>query len=184
MEQNIKINYTEAAKQKIDELNKKYIQDLEYFLKETKYVPGEDFIEVTASDINELAKYIKIIYPRTKVFEIRNFVLKTYFVLGILTIFCGLFYSEIQNIILYRPIQAVITLTGVITTVVAFLILQSFKRKEVRMEEDELRREIVLSKFCDLKKIEPIEFGEEFHDKEFHIKELKKKLGLEDKKML
>ena len=102
MEQNIKINYTEAAKQKIDELNKKYIQDLEYFLKETKYVPGEDFIEVTASDINELAKYIKIIYPRTKVFEIRNFLLKTYFVLGILTIFCGLFYSEIQNIILYK----------------------------------------------------------------------------------
>ena len=63
IETNKKIIFTDSAKMRLEKLHIDIDAQIETYLKDRKNVPGDDFIEITASDIDELSYRLKIIRP-------------------------------------------------------------------------------------------------------------------------
>lgn len=133
MEKGIQLKYTNAAKERLVTLQIEHVKEIESLIKETKYVPGESFIEVTASDIEDAASYIKIINPRR--IESRYFIMNAYLIIGIATMLIGLFYDKVHHIIIYNPIQGMIILIGAVMILVSFLWRRLIEIREKRYKE-------------------------------------------------
>ncbi len=90
-----KIIYTETAKERLSNLHSEVDAKIEVYLQEKKYVPGDDFIEITASDIDSVSEKIRIIRP-TSVSSMRKFIPIVYSIFGVMSIFYGGFLRKIS----------------------------------------------------------------------------------------
>jgi len=112
------IIYTETANKKLDELQSRYREEMERILLSKNLIPGDDFVEITASDIDEVSKYFKFVRP---VRNSRYLILIIYFILGLIATIGGLFYDDFRHIIENRPMQAMIILFGLIMMIASFV---------------------------------------------------------------
>lgn len=133
-----KIKYTDTANKKLDELQLRYREELERILVSKKLIPGDDFVEVTASDIDEASRYFKFVRP------VRNsskyLVLIVYFVFGLIATFVGLFYEDFRYIMENRPTQAMIILVGLTMMIVSFIGYFYFRQRDRQRESFEKYR--------------------------------------------
>jgi hypothetical protein len=141
-----KIKYTETASNKLDELQLRYKEELENILISKKLIPGDDFVEVTASDIDEVSKYFKYIRP------VRNtskyLLLIIYFAIGLISTVMGLFYDDLRYIIENRPTQAMIILVGLTFMLVSFVSFFFFRIRDNQRESfDKHKRDIEFIEF-------------------------------------
>lgn len=136
-----KIKYTDTAKRKLEDLQNNYREELERILLSKKLMPGDDFIEVTASDIDEVSKYFKFIRPINN--SSKYLILIVYFIMGLIATFIGLFYDDFRHIMENRPTQAMILLVGLTMMLVSFVGYLFFRLKEKQRESfDKYRNEI------------------------------------------
>jgi len=126
----VSIHYTPEAKERIESFNRSMIKQIERLIKERKYVPGDEIIEITGSDILFATKYIKIIKPKQK--ELRYFVIYLYFITGIVTLFVGLFYQQLMELFFNSRTQAMLIIIGLAMTLLSFLLLRFTELKERR----------------------------------------------------
>ena len=89
MEKEYKIHYTDAANERLESLKSEYRDMLEDIVKERKHVPGDKFVEITASDLEQASQYLKVIAPRKS--ESLRLVLVLYSLMGIAMIIAGFF---------------------------------------------------------------------------------------------
>jgi len=77
------IRYTEPAQEAIERAQWKNKEKLESIMRDQKYVPGEDYVEITASDVERATNQIHLVSKRN--INYRELILKLYMVFGILT---------------------------------------------------------------------------------------------------
>ena len=112
MEKEYKVHYTDAANERLESLKCEYMNILKEIIKDRKYVPGDNFVEITASDLEQASQYLKVIAPR-KSGSLR-LVLVLYAFMGIVMIIAGLFYPLIAEMIRESPERLILTFGGFI----------------------------------------------------------------------
>lgn len=121
--------YTDAAKKRLEELHAEVKQDIEKAIqeraRERKYVPGDDRIEVTASDIEGLANAMRLEFldrHRYRRFLLLKRIASLYALFGVLAILGGLFYPTLRDLSQENPFQLAIIFAGVLLVLMSYLI--------------------------------------------------------------
>jgi hypothetical protein len=140
-----KITYTESAKECIEKLKENYIKEIESLIIERKNLPGEDVIEITASDVNEASRSLLLI-KRFKQRETYSLIIYLYFIFGIILTVIGIFSDSIKNILAKNPTRGTFLVIGIFTVSLSFIVMQFLKRKDQilkrRIESDILKHNI------------------------------------------
>jgi len=147
IETNKKIIFTDSAKMRLERLHIDIDAQIEAYLKDRKNVPGDDFIEITASDIDELSYRLRIIKPtRTNT---KHLILFVYAVIGMISTIIGLFYTQIKIIIFEDKVRLMFIVFGLSLMAIAFVMSYLFKLKERKENEllDYEREKMKLNEF-------------------------------------
>jgi hypothetical protein len=93
-----RLEYTEAGQRRLDQLKSELQQRVESALRDRKFVPGDEVIEVTASDLEELARLMSVTFDARASQNdlIRRSVLTTYSFLGAAMVGVGIFYEDFR----------------------------------------------------------------------------------------
>lgn len=128
----MKIIYTESALIELEEFQEQRKSELERYLKNRKYVFGDETIEITASDIREASKQFKIAELTKSKLPMTSMVLKLYMVFGIGLTIVGLFYPQIKQMIDENPNQLLLIASGLILSLLSFFGSYYFKARQDR----------------------------------------------------
>ncbi|HVW13510.1 MAG TPA: hypothetical protein VHB54_06815 [Mucilaginibacter sp.] len=128
-----KIIFTESAKERLEKLHQDINVQIEDYLRDRKNVPGDDFIEVTASDIDYLSYRIKIIRPANT--YMRSLVLYGYAIFGVVLTIIGLYYDTLKKIFIEDQTRLYLIVIGFSTVIMTLLLFYMFKLKEKREKE-------------------------------------------------
>lgn len=137
-----KIIYTESAKERLEKLHFEVNKEIEDFLQERKYIPGEDFIEITALDIDEVSKRFRIVRNSPSRY-MRSLIPALYSVVGTALVVVGLFYEDIITLIKDNPLRLMLIGTGFVMVGMSWLYLYLIR---IRDRKNELEKEILLEK--------------------------------------
>ncbi len=153
MEKNI--NYTDMAVQKLDNAIAKLRKDIEKDIVKSKNYPGEDVIEITASDIEDAFDRIVITSSNHKYHKIR----RVYKVLALLYMILGCTliayvidpdviirgFIQLHERIVMNPLLGVVIIATAATVGVFFLEMVKLDRSEqaFRQTKDELQTRIL-----------------------------------------
>ena len=148
IETNKKIIFTDSAKMRLEKLHIDIDAQIETYLKDRKNVPGDDFIEITASDIDELSYRLRIIRPTRT--NSRQLILYVYAIMGMISTIIGLFYTQIKTIIFEDKERLIFILGGLLFTTTALVMSYMYKLKE-RKEQDILDYEREKMKYNEFK---------------------------------
>lgn len=135
----MKIVYTESALIELEKFQEKRKEELEVFLKNRKYVFGDEVLEITASDIRDAERNFKASDISRSKLPVTNMILKLYMIMGIMMVLIGLFYSQLRQLIEGNPIQLTLILGGVVLSLVSFFGSYYFRMREIRRAEFERR---------------------------------------------
>ncbi len=133
MKKEIELRYTDTARERLEVLKESYVKEIERWIREKKYVPGETLVEVTLSDIETAANHVKIIAPRRP--RIQYFIIYSYLIAGITTMLIGLFYGEFMRLFSERPLEGVLVMAGAAVTLVALILLLLARVREGHYQE-------------------------------------------------
>jgi hypothetical protein len=144
-----RIAYTQAGEDRLAKLHRAIGNQIEQALRERKFVPGDEQIEITGSDVDELARSMRVDFfsrfDQRRMF--RRVVIGFYFLLGILTTIAGLFYHYFLDLI-KNPTQLFLVGAGVLMSLGSFLLWTINERHLVhllstkrRLEEDKGNQE-------------------------------------------
>ena len=120
------IVYTEPARERLEAFRRRLDAEFEDVLRQRRSIPGDDQIEVTASDIEALARSWQWRHGTHGVWRraVRSLILRAYTLLGVVMAAAGLLYPYRERL-LADPIPAWLVATGLGTAAIGYL-LQSF----------------------------------------------------------
>ena len=122
------IRYTEPAQEAIERAQKKYKEELESIIRDQKYVPGDDFVEITASDVERATNQVRFVSKGKS--ESHELILEVYMVLGVFTVALGLFYEQIRFMVQNSPARFMLVVAGATMIAVSALSRWYFKRRQ------------------------------------------------------
>jgi uncharacterized membrane protein len=135
----MKIIYTESAMEELERFQKQRKDELELFLKNKKYIFGDDIVEITASDIREADNFFKVVeFSKTKL-PLTNMLLKVYLIGGFAMVILGLFYPTIMQMLDRNPTQLALVIGGLTLSLVSFFGIYYLRFREERYIELEKR---------------------------------------------
>lgn len=135
----MKIVYTESALSELEKFQDQQKAELESFLKEKKFVFGDDILEVTASDVREASRHFRVTRYSSSPIPITSMLLRAYMVLGVVMAVAGIFYNDIIAMLEGNPMQLALVLSGLAVTVISFVGSYYFRMREARRYELEKR---------------------------------------------
>ncbi|OFY51035.1 MAG: hypothetical protein A2W85_05370 [Bacteroidetes bacterium GWF2_41_31] len=150
------ISYTNSATSKMEKVISGLRKKIEDDIVESKNFPGEEIIEITASDIENTFNRVRIIKRYSKKsFNNRliTLLLPIYFLSGILLMLFGVYYKEIKDFIENDREQLAFVLSGFILSLTAGAIY--FLRK---FRENERRKEIIEKNYENSNRFKPESF--------------------------
>jgi hypothetical protein len=159
------IIYTDSASKKLDSILNNFKQRLTDDIQESKNYPGEELIEITASDIEEIYERVTIRSRRSKngtKSSMIRLILPIYFIAGIALVLYGFFSEQIQQLINNDRNSIIYILTGFIisltTGTMYYLIKQreSERKRDLYREKFDIERELLEREISKIK-IEKIE---------------------------
>ncbi|UAB68707.1 hypothetical protein INR79_09090 [Vibrio sp. SCSIO 43132] len=96
----MKVIYTESGSQALENYQSLRKRELEEFLQKEKYVFGDEFVEITATDIKNAEKEITYVKSsRRSSLPMTATLLKVYMFLGLVMVTYGVFYDQIMEFI-------------------------------------------------------------------------------------
>ncbi len=109
------LQYTAAGRDRMERFLDDLRDQAERAMREKKFVPGETTVEITASDIEELTRSMRVTFldRHEQRYLMRRVIVDLYLALGFLTVLWGVFYTEVRNLFA-NPVQSVLLLTGVV----------------------------------------------------------------------
>lgn len=116
----MKIVYTESALDELDRFQRQRKEDLESLLKNTKYVFGDDVLEITASDIREAEACFRVSSESPSILTFSSMMLKLYTVAGMILASVGVFYPQLMRMSSENPSQLMLILGGLLLSSVSF----------------------------------------------------------------
>lgn len=139
------IIYTVSAKVCLEKLKENYSKEIERLIVEKKNIPGEEIIEITASDINEASENILVV-KRYRKKELYRLIIYFYFMLGIIAALIGIFFDDFRKVFYGSPIRSLYVVVGFLMIFISFAMLQFIKRKDTllkrRIENEMLERNV------------------------------------------
>jgi len=117
-----KLIYTDTAKKKIEELKEEYVNKLEEIIEEKKFVPGDELLEISGSDLEYAKNQIKIISHKKNTFQ--TAIVISYLIIGLILIFISIFYNKFFIIFrefLNNPTRLLIGVMGLTMTFVSLI---------------------------------------------------------------
>lgn len=115
-----KIIITEKAQEALSVVMREKTKEFVNMVSSYKSIPGEEEIEITSQDIKRFSPHIFIAMPRKRMFPFKVLVL-SYAVLGIMLIFCSIFYEIAYDMFVNNKTQFILLLTGILLLLFAFL---------------------------------------------------------------
>lgn len=151
IDSNKEMIFTESATHRLHKLHSDIDIQIKDYLRERKNVPGDDFIEVTASDIDELSSRVRII--RTNKTNAKQLVLYIYGITGVLVTVIGLFFDSLKKLVVEDRTRFFLILSGLMFSMVSLTLsyvlkLRDKKEKElVDFEKQKLREHEFYSRY-------------------------------------
>ena len=133
-----KIVLTDSAVKRLEKLHERLNVQIENYLIDRKFVPGDDFVEVTGSDIDDVENRLKIIRPTS--LNTRRTILYMYMILGIVIFLIGVFYNEIKDILTGDRDRLILLTVGFFLSLASFFFSTYFKQKD-KIQKDYLEFE-------------------------------------------
>ncbi|WP_430413185.1 hypothetical protein [Kordia sp.] len=133
------IKYTDSASKKLNSVLEKVKEQIADDIVNSKNYPGEELIEITASDIEETYRRLSIrnnkstFYRKSKMIRM---IIPVYFILGIMLTLFGIFRKDIMELIKNDKEGLMYSLTGFVISLTSAAIFYLYKNKE-----NERRRE-------------------------------------------
>lgn len=132
MDNDIRVEYTQAAKDTINKVADNYRNKLVSIALNKKRLPGEAIIEITASDIENAARYLIFIMPNK--YDKLKLLFSTYAIVGLVITIVSMFYKELHSIFINDPIQGMLLFTGSIILLLGYFGLLFIKIKEKQVK--------------------------------------------------
>lgn len=129
-----KIIYTNSATQRLKMFHSEVDIEIERYFQERKFVPGDEFIEITASDIDEVAQRFRISRP-TRTSSVRNLIPIVYSLIGVIMAVIGIFYEQFKLILEGDPKRLIFIGGGLFMLIISSSYLYMLKRKD-QLERD------------------------------------------------
>lgn len=136
-----KIIYTESANQRLEKFHIEVGQEIEKYFQERKFVPGDDFIEITASDIDEIANRFRITRP-IKTYSIKSLIPIVYTTMGLIMTFIGIFYDQFKKILEGDPKRLAFIAGGIFMVFISWTYMYLLKMREKREQIDTFYKDI------------------------------------------
>lgn len=133
MEKGKKIIYTDSAKSRYEKLNSEIREKIEEYIRSNKNVPGDEFIEVTASDLDDLSNRIRIIQTNKTPFKFMIVIF--YGIAGIVMTTAGLVYDSFEELFLKNPERLMFIAMGIILTSFSASYYYVLRQRELREKE-------------------------------------------------
>lgn len=114
-----KIEYTDDALHQMNSALQDIKESMEKQISDEKFVPGEESISITASDVRNALAKMEIIHRRKT--EARKLIVRFYFIVGAIVAFVGIFYQSILDLVTLPRIQLALIATGISMSLVAVL---------------------------------------------------------------
>lgn len=144
---NINIEFTVSGENRLKELTSEINNKIIENIRKSKYAPGDDFIEITASDIDNVAMNIRFVQPSQSNFK--QIIFTSYIIIGVFLIFIGIFLDELKIIIAEDPTRLMFIVMGLIFSIISLYFSFSFKNKQ-KIEEELYMKNIERNKIRDL----------------------------------
>lgn len=143
MNTNRKIIYTDSAKERFEKFHFEVTQEVENYFQERKFVPGDEFIEITASDIDEVAQRFRVARPvRTN--PAKTLIPVVYTLSGVILTMAGLFYDQFKLIISGDPKRLIFIISGIFMILISWAYVYLIKNRERREQIERHYREMEL----------------------------------------
>jgi hypothetical protein len=142
-----RIIYTESAEERLSKFNSEIKEEIENYLRERKYVPGDELIEVTASDIDEVAYRFRIQRPIRS--NKKTLIPIVYSIIGLFTTTIGIFYNQIISLLQGDPKRLILIAGGMFMLLISWFYLYLLKLREKQESkermyfEEDLRRKLM-----------------------------------------
>jgi hypothetical protein len=128
------IIYSEPAKERLEQAFSLLRERIEDLIRSDFYVPGQEEIEVTASDIEKIVSGITLTARSEKLDRMRRFVVNIYGTLGALTAAAALAYDYIEFLFRKDPIRFALLVGGLAMLAVAVIFrFSSVRSKHLRV---------------------------------------------------
>ena len=128
MDDDKKIIYTDSAKELLNKYTLKYADLIEKDIRDRKWIPGDNSIEITASDINYAVNQLEIV--NRKKFPMQKIVIISYFTIGLALIIYSIFYNPIQLLLSEMTfIQQMMLSMGFLMVMLSILGYYSFNKR-------------------------------------------------------
>jgi hypothetical protein len=147
MDSKTKIQLTSSGEQRLESLNSEIKELVIDSIKKAKYAPGDDFIEITASDIEKVANRLKIIQPQKS--QLRQLLLMTYSILGIFLAIVGFFYEQFVSVLTDNPKRLMFIVSGLLLTFLSGVLSIYLKQKQ-KQENELINAEIEKKKISEI----------------------------------
>jgi len=147
------IIYTDTAQKKLDKILIEFKNKIEEDIRLSKNYPGEELIEITASDVEETSERFYLEEKNSKI-AAKNRLLKRilpiYVILGVFLMLFGLFYSEVNDLLLNEPNRLIYVLIGFILVLVGVAYYYSILQKESESKKDSILTNIAREREIDI----------------------------------
>lgn len=123
MDSRRQLMYTDAGQMRRKQLVEDLERRLDHAIMERKFVPGIDVVEITGSDVDELARSMELVFRDRYLqrFRSRRAFVNIYLALGALMVMTGLFYDSLSALI-QQPKQLLLIAVGAAMIVAAFVL--------------------------------------------------------------
>ncbi|MGC9458299.1 hypothetical protein [Vibrio genomosp. F10] len=130
----MKVIYTESGSQALENYQSLRKRELEEFLQKEKYVFGDDFVEITATDIKNAEKEITYVKSNRRTsLPLTATLLKVYMFTGFVMVLVGVFYEQIMELIYGGATQQMVfILGGVVLSLVSGLAHYFIQKRDER----------------------------------------------------
>lgn len=131
------IHYTDNARKRLEDIKKEFTTRMEYHLKKRKFRKGQNFIEVTTADLDNVFKY----YQYNRKPEGSTTVLRVYvlFVSGLFFLLCGMLWNDFKVMIRLKDYEHASMLMGgsiIVALSIAIFFYMKLAEKERKKDKD------------------------------------------------
>lgn len=129
------IEYTSAGRDRLAQLESSFRDKVEQELRSRKRVPGDEKIEVTASDIEELDRSMSLRFRDFRDNQIfsRDLIVRVYAIMGVVVFAAGVFYPMLSSI-RENPTQLMLIGVGLMMGIGSYMMHVLVSRRQ-RMQE-------------------------------------------------
>lgn len=142
----MKVIYTEAAEQEMINFHEQQRAMLEKLVAEKKVVFGDEVLEITASDIKEASRSIRVLRPTNIRYSSVQLVTKFYVALGILMMIGAIYYPRIAELFSENRTQGMLFLMGAVMTLIGLVANYFYVLRKRRYLEAERMLESIARK--------------------------------------